>query len=235
MRYHVELSGCRGAAPGKPGEVREEERMSSGLYRTVTGLLLLAGLLSLTATPLLAEDEAQKTPVQIEREVRDKLKESPNDPELHYQLGNALYDQGRREEAAASYEKAIKIKPDYVKALVNLGVVLNESSKSEEALVSFDKAEELAPKDVTVLCNKGQALYALQRYPEGIALYQKAMGLEPENQLPYYLLGVAFADAGIYREAIREWEKVVALDPKSEAGETASESIKVLRELVPKR
>ena len=208
--------------------------MSSGSYRTVASLLLLVGFCTLIAPSPVTADAGDKTPVQIERETRDRLKETPNDSELHYQLGNALYDQGRRDEAAASYQKAIEIKPDYVKALVNLGVVLNESSKSEEALVSFEEAQALAPSDITVLCNKGQALYALQRYSEAIGLYQKSMELEPDTQLPYYLLGVAFADAGIYREAIREWEKVVALDPTTEAGETAAESIKVLRDLLPK-
>ena len=204
-------------------------------FRAGVSLLLLIGLSAFLADALRAAGEEPKNPVELEQEIREKLKQAPSDPELHYQLGNALYDQGRREEAAASYQKAIEGKPDYVKALVNLGVVLNESSKSEEAIPYFDRAEALAPQDVTVLCNKGLALYALQHYPEAIALYQKSMKLEPRNQLPYYLLGVAFADAGIYREAIREWEKVVAIDPKSESGETAAESIKVLRELLPKK
>jgi tetratricopeptide (TPR) repeat protein len=204
-------------------------------FRAVAGLLLVTAWSLSIAQTVHAEGEETKTPVQLEQEARETLKESPNDPQLHYQLGNALYDQGRREEAAASYERAIEIKPDFVKALVNLGVVLNESSKSEEAIKYFNKAEAIAPKDVTVLCNKGLALYALQRYPEAIALYQKSMKLEPNNQLPYYLLGVAFADAGIYREAIREWEKVVAIDPTTESGESAAESIRVLRELLPRK
>ncbi|MBD3161095.1 MAG: tetratricopeptide repeat protein [Candidatus Eisenbacteria bacterium] len=194
-------------------------------------MFALVGLV--LATVAIARDEEGQTPVEREQALLEQLEEAPNDADLHYRLANALYDQGRREKAIASYERALAVEPDHVKALVNLGVVLNENGDSEAALKRFDRAEELEPTDVTVLCNKGQALYALERYGEAIDLYQKAKKLEPNNQLPYYLMGVAFADVGIYREAIREWEKVVALDPSTEAAETAAESIKVLRQLVP--
>lgn len=174
-----------------------------------------------------------KDPAAMEAQIRAELTKTPDDPELLFKLGNALYDQGRRQEAQTTFEKAIAKKPDFVKAMVNLGVVLHESGKSEEALKHFDAAMAIAPKDVTVLCNKGQALYALRQYPKAIALYKESAALEPMNQLPHYLLGVAFADAGIYREAIAEWERVVAIDPASEAGNTAAEGIKVLRQLLP--
>jgi Flp pilus assembly protein TadD len=194
---------------------------------------MLAGLWCGMAAAQGAGTQAPVAPSEKEKEVRGLLQKSPNDPELHFQLGNALYDQGKRTEAEIEYQKAIDLKPDYVKALVNLGVVLNEGAESEKALTYFDRALVLAPQDITVLCNKAQALYALQRYPEAIDLYRKSLELEPNNQLPHYLLGVAFADAGIYREAIAEWERVVAIDPTTEAAKTAAEGIKVLRDLLP--
>jgi tetratricopeptide (TPR) repeat protein len=200
-------------------------------YGSTVLLFVFWGMLCLVSAQMVSAQE-EKTPAEIEKEARTALEKNQSDPELYYRLGNALYDQGRREEAIENYQKAIELRPDYVKAIVNLGVVLNENSQSEEALRHFEKAEELAPNDVTVLCNKGQALYALQRHSDAIDLYLRSMELEPKNQLPYYLLGVAFADAGIYREAIREWEKVVAIDPETEAGRSAAESIDVLRKLV---
>jgi protein O-GlcNAc transferase len=189
-------------------------------------------LLTGAIRPALAADPA-RDPAAIEGEIRAQLEKTPADPELLFRLGNALYDQGRRTEAQTSFEKAIALKPDYVKAMVNLGVVLNESGKSEEALKYFESALALSPDDVTVLCNKGQALYALQKYSQATDLYRKGIQLDANAQLPHYLLGVAFADAGIYREAIVEWEKVVKIDPKSEAATTALEGIKVLRTLLP--
>lgn len=198
----------------------------------------LAFLLLVRVGPVWAEDDQKaakdtKDPVARETEVREALKRAPDDPDLLFKLGNALYDQGRRTEAKDTFLKLLDKNPTYVKALVNLGVVLNEDGQSEEALKYFDKAEGMSPNDVTVLCNKGQALYALRRYQEAIDYYKKAEGVEPKNALPRYLMGVAFADAGIYREAIREWREVVALDPTSDAANTAAENIKVLQGLLP--
>jgi tetratricopeptide (TPR) repeat protein len=180
-----------------------------------------------------AQASDAKSPKDREAELRAEIQGKPDDADLQLQLGNALYDQGKRNEAQIAYEKAVELRPDFVKALVNLGVVLNEGAESEKALTYFERALTLSPKDVTVLCNKAQALYALQRYPEAIDLYRMSIELEPANQLPHYLLGVAFADAGIYREAIVEWQRVVEIDPNTEAAGTAAEGIKVLQGLIP--
>ena len=39
-------------------------------------------------------------------------------------LGNALRDQGKLEEAIASYRQALRLKPDYAEAYNNLGIAL---------------------------------------------------------------------------------------------------------------
>lgn len=194
--------------------------------------LMLGVLISFAVRPAIAADPS-KDPAALENELRTQLDKTPADPDLLFQLGNALYDQGRRQEAQATFEKALALKPDFVKAMVNLGVVLNESGKSEEALKYFESALAYSPKDLTILCNKGQALYAMGKYSQATDLYRQGIQIDPNSQLPHYLLGVAFADAGIYREAIVEWEKVVQIDPKTEAATTASEGIKVLRTLLP--
>jgi tetratricopeptide (TPR) repeat protein len=217
----------------REGTAREEETMSGRWTRITLFVVVWIGVLLLGAVRPALADEPLKDPAAVEAEARAQLEKTPADPELHFKLGNALYDQGRRDEAQASFEKALALKPDFLKAVVNLGVVLNESGKSEEALKYFETALALSPKDVTVLCNKGQALYALRKYQQAVDLYRQSIDIDPKAQLPHYLLGVAFADAGIYREAIVEWNKVVQLDPSSDAATTAQEGIKVLRTLLP--
>ncbi len=167
-----------------------------------------------------------------ERGLKAKLAQDATDYQAAEDLGNLYYDQGKREDAEASYRQAIKIKPDFVPALVNLGVVLNEGAKSDDAVKYFDQALALKPNDITALCNKGQALYALRKYAEAVGLYLQAIKDDDKSQLAHYWLGVAFADAGIYREAILEWQKVVAIDPKTDNASTAKEGIDVLQQLL---
>ena len=51
---------------------------------------------------------------------------SPQDAEAHYNLGNTLKEQGRLDEAEASYGQAIALKLDYAEAHNNLGNTLKE-------------------------------------------------------------------------------------------------------------
>jgi predicted TPR repeat methyltransferase len=61
-------------------------------------------------------------------------------PDFHYNLGILLKKQGKLEKAAASYQRAIALKPDYADAHNNLGNVLNAMSKRDEARASFERA-----------------------------------------------------------------------------------------------
>jgi Flp pilus assembly protein TadD len=55
-------------------------------------------------------------------------------------LGNILQDLGRLEDAEASYNRAIAIKPEYAEAHSNLGRVLRELGRLEDAEASYNKA-----------------------------------------------------------------------------------------------
>lgn len=63
----------------------------------------------------------------------------------HYNAGNTLAELGRLEDAAASYSKAIAIKPDLIEAHYNLGNTLKELGRLEEALVSVIESIKINP------------------------------------------------------------------------------------------
>ena len=54
----------------------------------------------------------------------------------HNNLGNALRDQGKLEEAVACYHTALNLQPDYAQAEYNLGNVLRDQGKPEEAVAA---------------------------------------------------------------------------------------------------
>lgn len=65
--------------------------------------------------------------------------------EAHHNLGVALKEQGKLEEAAGAYRKAIAAMPDLAEAHYNLGVVLMDEGKLDEAVASYRKAITLKP------------------------------------------------------------------------------------------
>jgi tetratricopeptide (TPR) repeat protein len=50
---------------------------------------------------------------------------------LHFNLGNALKDEGKLDEAVAAYRQAIRIRPDYIRAYINLGNALKDQGPTQ--------------------------------------------------------------------------------------------------------
>src|SRR5690606_38591468 len=60
--------------------------------------------------------------------------------------GDWMVEQGRYEEALASLERAIEIRPDYVPARVRLGRALMGLERWEEAVQALEKTVEVEPR-----------------------------------------------------------------------------------------
>ncbi|MEL7036725.1 MAG: tetratricopeptide repeat protein [Cyanobacteria bacterium J06592_8] len=105
-------------------------------------------------------------------------------------LGNALYDQGKLEEAIASYKKAIEINPECADAYNSLGLALRQQGQLEEAIASYKKAIEINPKYTYAYNNLGLALRQQGQLEEAIENYKKAIEINPEYTYAYNNLGV---------------------------------------------
>src|SRR3954451_6983045 len=79
-----------------------------------------------------------------------------------------LQQAGRLEQAAASYGRALALKPDYAEAHNNLGNVLRGLTRVEEAVRSFRRALEFRRAHARIHSNLGLALGDLGRFAETV-------------------------------------------------------------------
>jgi tetratricopeptide (TPR) repeat protein len=139
---------------------------------------------------------------------------APANYAAHTNLGAALGDMGRWDEAIASYRKAVELGPRLARARSGLGAVLYGKGKVDEAIASCRKAIELDPKYAWAHYNLGVALDGKGQVDEAIASYRKAVALDPKNALAHYELGNALRGKGQVDEAIACYHKAIELDPK---------------------
>lgn len=85
-----------------------------------------------------------------ERGFREALESSPNDPRLWYNLGNALAQQGKAEEAQRAWQRFQSLEPDArerARADHNLGNILSDQEEYQKALEAYRNALRNAPDD----------------------------------------------------------------------------------------
>jgi tetratricopeptide (TPR) repeat protein len=131
----------------------------------------------------------------------------------HYNLADALFKQGRVEEAIQHLRSALEIQPDSAEAHVNLGIALVKQGDLDGAIAHFQRCAEIQPNLVKPHYNMGNALFRLGRLDEAIVQYRKTLEIEPDNVEALNNLGNALAMKGAYNEAIAQYQKALTLRP----------------------
>ena len=81
------------------------------------------------------------------KDYRQAVTMAPKTPELHYNLALALFANSNIVEARVALERALNIRPDYVKALVLLGRCLAATEQFDDAQQAFTKAIKIEPNN----------------------------------------------------------------------------------------
>ncbi|MBU1741628.1 MAG: tetratricopeptide repeat protein, partial [Proteobacteria bacterium] len=115
--------------------------------------------------------------------------------------GDRLYAEGRVEEAAAEFVRALTIDPDEVNVINSLGVCHGQLGHMDEALECFARARDIQPDNFMTHFNLGFALAALGRDEEAIDAFREAARLDPDHTDVRLQLGRLQLQAGRLDEA----------------------------------
>jgi len=140
----------------------------------------------------------------------------PRDAAAERQLdqGNAQREQGRLDDAIATYRGAVAAAPEFAAAHVNLGSALAQKGLHPEALASFRKALALEPELPEALFNLGASSYRLRELPAAAAALGAYLRKQPEDRDALLLLGEVHFTANELDDAAACVERVLAADSK---------------------
>jgi tetratricopeptide (TPR) repeat protein len=97
--------------------------------------------------------------------------------EFWLEKGNALYEQGRYNEASQVYDRAILLNPQLEASWFNKGKALYMQGSYDEALQVFDRAIEINPQDAIAWNCRGLTLIKLGHTVEAEAAFIRAKEL----------------------------------------------------------
>ena len=124
---------------------------------------------------------------------RDSIRLDPTNAPTHYNLGLALSEERRFDEATAAFRRAVDLNPDYAEAYNNLGAMLQVAGRFDEAADHYRRALSIRPENAEAHDNLGRILAARGRGAEALRHFREALALRPEWASP--LRGLAWVYA----------------------------------------
>ncbi len=125
-------------------------------------------------------------------------------------LGNALSDSSRWDEAIDCYRAALRTDPGEMIVRTNLGIALSRTRRFEEALEQFVIVAQNQPGDYRIQAQMGSAWRNLGRPREAVRCYRESLRLDPDQpQIANNLAWMLATSAGLVspEEAIH-WAEV---------------------------
>ena len=120
------------------------------------------------------------------------LKVTKNNDLAHYNLGLAMKDQGKMEEALNEFRKTINIKPSCGDAHNNMGIVFEmHFKKNSEAIYHYRQALQIDSNNPGTHFNLGIALAKNGEVKEAIENFRLAINLKPDYEEARWALKLA--------------------------------------------
>jgi tetratricopeptide (TPR) repeat protein len=153
------------------------------------------------------------------------LKANPDDTDVLYNLGMALSDLGRLDEAKKHLQHLLELQPEHGGGLVALGVAHQRSKETQQAAVVLERAVRLDRTNGYAHRNLGSVLRSLGKHGEAEKHFRAAYELMPNDQRSVFGLAQALEQSGDpLSEADQLYLKAIKLDSDSQIGVLAREA-----------
>lgn len=165
--------------------------------------------------------EPEKAPGGVEqlvaeaRQVAQRLVHAfPNRADSHEVAARLYFLLGEMEQAAASWERCLKLDSNYAYAYHGLGSVAANRGELEDAVAWYRRALLANPSLPDTEVELARILIDLNKLQEAIDVLEKNVAVDPRPYRGRVLLGMAYMQLEDYQKAKENYEAAVAAHPK---------------------
>ena len=148
----------------------------------------------------------------------------------HINLGYALDEKGRRDEAMVQFYEALRINPNNAGVHRDLADILSEVGRVDEAVDQYRMALRIHPGDALAHKNLGIKLLGQGKTDEATAHFSEAVHINPGNPDARFNLGVALSKGGQFEEAANQFSFILRMNPYDIAARNQLELVLAERE-----
>jgi tetratricopeptide (TPR) repeat protein len=186
-------------------------------------------------------------------------------PELYVAVARLYAQAGKTADAEEQYKLSLKMKPDYLPALLGYAQLKDQVSRPDEALQLYQRALTVYPQEASVHNNLGLCYARQGRLDEAIVALTRATRLAPKNALyrnnvakalldrdrlseafvhlkevhgeagAYYNLGLLLSKKGQTQAAVRQLTLALRADPSLVVAQQLLEQLRQSDEPGPRR
>ena len=146
-----------------------------------------------------------------------------------FELGAVAEEDGRLEDAALAYERALAVDEARPELRFNLGNVYYSLERKADAVKELLRAVELDAEYVEAWNNLGNIMADVGEVEEALACFRRALELEPDYADAHYNAAEVLADRGDYGAAREHWTAYLAADPFSSTADVVRERLRRTR------
>ena len=141
--------------------------------------------------------------------------ERPDDADIHLQLGRVLAAQGKKDDAIAEIQTALKLAPADSDAQRDLAELLVQSKKLPDAEQTYRDLIKGHPNDAELHQLLGELLLKERKYPDAQQEFVAAVKIKPDFGVAYGTLAIAANENQNYALAIKALEVRAKLLPET--------------------
>ncbi|MDQ3192660.1 MAG: tetratricopeptide repeat protein [Bacteroidota bacterium] len=146
--------------------------------------------------------------------INEKLKKTPNDPELYHQRAKYFFEtKGNVEAAMSDMSRLFKLDSSKVEYFITLSDLYFAKGAAGNVKASLDKALEINPENIDARMKLAELHLYLQNYKETISNIDKILRKDKYNSKAYFIKGMAFKELGDTVKALSSFQTTVEQDP----------------------
>jgi tetratricopeptide (TPR) repeat protein len=141
--------------------------------------------------------------------------DAPRSARSHRELGLALSEQNRSDEAVGEMETSLRLAPDEAMTLYDFGNVLMKAGRHPEAITSYERALERMPDLASAYVNLGNAYSARGDEAAAEGVFRRGLSVSPGMPDLHLNLANAVRNQGRATEAEPEYREAIRLAPRN--------------------